>query len=531
MGRYEHVAIVGCGFTGTSAFYQLVAKYPVKRITIFEASGEFGPGYPYRTDECPDYLINNTTDSLCLVPSNRRAFHTWLKSRPDIAPQVEEKGHLPRRAFGAFLKDVVRSTQTVAAIKGIEVELIAEEVMGLQQRADGRVMLRTATRECGADAALLTIGRCPDVDPYPAPPPGSGTLYFANHIHTAALDAIPLDAKVHVLGTSLSAYDVVNRLFAADTGCRFERRDGALTFVPGENARRVVLASRNGRLKNMQSRYPSKISRTRLTPEAMCARGKGATTLADAVAAIRDEATAHGAAIDWGAVADPYAGCVSEADVTWRAATLLEQAIARAADPAGRNFLVDLFANAQADIWAMFAAQLLAADQERLYRERYENPTLTYAAPCPISTAEKLLALMRAGRLSVLNGVSGVTLDESSGAYRIAHAYGVAEARVLVNTTGSVDRDVTSVKQPALVRDLVQQDLLRPYERDGHAMKGAAVDMVTFRVEGTQNVYLASMLLWGPGFFTSSAFMMASVVERLLAGLYGPETAEQRNTS
>ena len=125
MGRYEHVAIVGCGFTGTSAFYQLVAKYPVKRITIFEASGEFGPGYPYRTDECPDYLINNTTDSLCLVPSNRRAFHTWLKSRPDIAPQVEEKGHLPRRAFGTFLKDVVRSTQTGAAIQGIDVELIA----------------------------------------------------------------------------------------------------------------------------------------------------------------------------------------------------------------------------------------------------------------------------------------------------------------------------------------------------------------------------------------------------------------------
>jgi hypothetical protein len=34
---------------------------PVREITIFEASGEFGPGYAYRPSECRDYLINNTT--------------------------------------------------------------------------------------------------------------------------------------------------------------------------------------------------------------------------------------------------------------------------------------------------------------------------------------------------------------------------------------------------------------------------------------------------------------------------------------
>lgn len=43
-GQALHVAIVACGFTGTTAFYQLVHGYKVARITIFEASGDFGRG-------------------------------------------------------------------------------------------------------------------------------------------------------------------------------------------------------------------------------------------------------------------------------------------------------------------------------------------------------------------------------------------------------------------------------------------------------------------------------------------------------
>ena len=106
MGAPQHVVLIGCGFTGTSAFFQLVDRYPVREITIFESSGRFGPGYPYRPDECEDYLINNTTDTMRVVPSNPRAFADWLFTRPDLVPQLDEKGHLPRAYFGVFLEEV-----------------------------------------------------------------------------------------------------------------------------------------------------------------------------------------------------------------------------------------------------------------------------------------------------------------------------------------------------------------------------------------------------------------------------------------
>jgi len=107
----RHIALVGCGFTGTSAFFQLVDRFPVSEITIFEKTGEFGPGYAYNTEECRDYLINNTTDTMCLTPSHRRAFLDWLRLHPELVSNPDPRDHLARNLFGEFLKDVFRATQ------------------------------------------------------------------------------------------------------------------------------------------------------------------------------------------------------------------------------------------------------------------------------------------------------------------------------------------------------------------------------------------------------------------------------------
>ena len=193
----------------------------------------------------------------------------------------------------------------------------------------------------------------------------------------------------------------------------------------------------------------------------------------------------------------------------------------RATDPRARNFLVDFFGNAQLDIWAMFASQWLSPADERKYRDRYETATLTVAAPSALPTMERLLALHRAGRLSIVKGAGAVTLAADGSAYAIAHEHGSERATTLINTMGSVDRDVVSTRQPALIRDLVRQGLLQSHARDGVAMKGAAIDMAAFRLPATRRVHYVGMLLWGPGFFTSSAFLMATFVERALEAMFG----------
>ncbi len=517
-----HVALIGCGFTGTSALLQLVDACPVQRITVFEASGDFGPGYAWKADECADYLINNTTDSLCLLPGNRQAFIQWLRARGD-AP--DPKGHLPRRVYGKFLAEAVRAARVLAAARGIELRFVPAEVTSLSEPACGGVQVHWDGGELLADVALLTTGRCPDQALVAAPPAGSRAVYVPTHIRDRALDALPLDATCHVLGASLSAYDVVNRLFSPATGCRFVRAaDGQLQFEPGPNERRVVLCSRSGRLKKMQSQQRMAIRRTQLTHAALVAHAaRGEVTLDALQGWIDDEAHAHGVTIDWPALHAPYAGCRSADAVNDRAAELLAQDIAAARE--GHNFLVDLGADAQVLLWDAFAARQLSTAEERRYRTRAETAVRTVTAPCPVPTAERLLALHRAGRLVLRHGVGAPRWSAADDAWSIACAFNTEHARVLINATGTVDRRVDSPAQGPLLRSLHAQGLLRPYRLDGQPADGVAVDMQTLRAEGSRHLYVVSMLLWGPGFFTSSAYVMAHLVRQVLDGLYGRSPA------
>lgn len=519
MSALSHIALVGCGFAGTSAFFQLVERYPAKEITIFEASADFGPGYAYRTDECSEYLLNNTTDTMCLTPASRTAFIDWLRAHPDVAGEPEAKGHLPRTLYGRFLQDVFASTKAAAENKGINVNLVPAEATEVSETDDGHVAIVSSDGTVVADAAILTTGRCPDLDRYRHPPKGSATKYIATHIDAPGMDSIDDDAVVHILGASLSAYDVINRLYSPATGCGFTRSpDGTLRFEPGRNHRRVVLCSRSGRLKFMQSRAPKKLARTHLTADSLIASGEhNNLTLLDIKQRVQREAVAHGAGIDWYTVMDPYGSCRSQNDVTSRAEALLVEGIAAATD--GSNFLVDLLADAQIDLWDAFAKQVLAAGEELTYRANVETAALAYAAPCPVPTAERLLALLRAGRLSVVKGVHETKYLEHEDRYGISHDFGTEYATVLVNATGATVRDVTSPGQPELIRTLVSEGFVQPHKRDGIHMPGAAVDMTTFQATGANNIYIANMLLWGPGLMTSSALIMSMVVERIVDSL------------
>ncbi|WP_425404916.1 FAD/NAD(P)-binding protein [Hwanghaeella sp.] len=520
MSGPDHIAVVGCGFAGTSALFQLVDRYPVKRITVFEATGVFGPGYPYRTDECPDYLINNTTDTMCLMPQNRQAFINWLDAT-GTAGKVDRKGHLPRALFGAFLEDTVRTARTIAAIKGITLDLIPAEVTGLTEtRAGVEVAYDGGT--VSTDAVLLTTGRCPDKDRF-SDAVGKAENFFPTHVSSAELDGISSDACVYVLGTSLSAYDIVNRLFSPDTGCRFEReKDGSLRYRPGPNGRRIILGSRGGRLKKMQSRHLMQINRRHFTLSAFrqLAAEQGGLTLDALADMVKAEATAHGADVDWQCVAEPYVECKDGDALNRRAGEILAGDIAAACADGAANFLVDMFSDAQLDIWDGFAERLMTPLAEKRYRMELETAFLTFGAPCPVPTAERLLALHKAKILSVRAGV-GVPLRAEGGAgFHVPHRFGEDRVDTVIDASGGVNRMVGDAGQSALVAGLAQSGLMRSYELAGEAMPGADIDMQTFRLRGARNIYACNMWLWGPGFFTSSAFLMASFGQRILDRLY-----------
>jgi uncharacterized NAD(P)/FAD-binding protein YdhS len=521
----SHVAIVGCGFTGTSAFYQLVERASVRKITIFEASGEYGPGYAYDPSECADYLINNTTDTMCLGPNNRRAFLDWLETHADMDVDLDPKGHLPRSVFGLFLKDVVERVSKTAAEKEMETTFISAEVTRVEERNNGGVILHWTGGHQRVDAVIMATGRCPDID-FCVPAPVNASLrYFHSHLGSGGLDGLPMNADVHILGASLSAYDIVNRLYSDETGCCFERdHAGHLVYIPGPNKRTVTLCSRSGRLKKAQSRTPRTVQRSAFTNGALAAVAiERKLNLKDIADAIICDVSLSDAQIQQEQILSPFEGCASAEDVNARASEILESDIAAAKSDSVGNFLVNVLNDAEIDMWDGFAARLLSLEAEQIYRASIETVLLSYAAPCPIPTAERLLALQRAGSLRILRGVGLPILSASGSYYNLEHEFGAEQVKVLINATGKVDSDVLSRKQPAWVRQLVKDGMLKSYVRDGVVMNGAEVEMDSFRPPALQHVYFANMLLWGPGLFTSSAFIMATIVSRIIDHLFGLE--------
>ena len=518
----SHVAIIGCGFTGTTTLYQLVQKYPVKRITIFESSGNFGPGFPYQSTESKEYLLNNTNDTMCLDPANRRAFVEWLQRHPHYSAGLDEKASMPRNVYGEFLQDVIARASAEAARRGIQVDFIAEEAVDLEEQANGGVAVSCESGTYSADIAILATGRCPDRDLFEIGT-AKGGHYFPTHMPGTKLNTLPQDAVCHVLGASLSAYDVVNQLFAAETGCEFVAEgNDRLRYVPNENRRRVVLCSRSGRLRKVQSRSPCPVSSEYFSLAAVQGLAAGQAKLEQIFELLTKDAELNGVVVERRELADPYAGCETATQLNQRAIDILSRDIdAAAAGPGSTaNFIVDYLDAVQMTLWDAFALHEFPPEEELRLRSKYESALLSYAAPCPLSTAQKVLALMQSGHLQILHGVRAVSVADDRQSFRIEHGFGTDEASYLVNATGAVDRSPGSDRQSALVGALVRKGVLRAYRLAGKESNGIAVDMRTFQSECAQNVYVANMFLWGPGLYVSSAIMMASIVERLLESAF-----------
>ena len=428
---------------------------------------------------------------------------------------------MPRAVYGEFLQDVFHSTRTLAAVKGIDVELVAATVTDISENVTGKASIHWENGETTADAVLLTTGKCPEMVPISGSTSNTPDAHlFRDHVSNKALDSIPLNAQIHIVGASLSAFDVINRAFSTQTGCEFVRRSGGeLQFIPGPNNRRVILMSRSGRIKAVAPIDPEPIVRENFTYLKLVAEaGERGITLHQIAKAIEADAALNGYLLNYEDIAMPYAGCKTHSDVQTRAADLLEDSIAKA--NAGKTFVFNLITDALGEIWDAFLQNRLTAEAERDYRRLYESAVLAMSAPCPIATAEKILTLIRAGRVEVVKGARAAEYDPASKRFRVSHDFGTLKAKYLVNAAGVRNRTVTSGDQPALIQAMVKRGLMESYKRDDIDLPGALVDPTSFRLPASQNIYLANMFLWGPTFFTSSARTMATIVEKVLSQMY-----------
>lgn len=430
--RQFTLAIVGCGLTGSSLFYQLVDKLQKKRamglrparplrIMIFEEDEQPGPGFPYnRKDHLPCHLLNMPAEDMsinCTDPAdfvrwmNRHLdklteqypeLHTWFSIIKELGP---DRAFPPRIIVGIYLRERFEDALRTAGGLGLELELHSNtEVIDIKD--EGKYLVLEAQKRTSkavdsyrADKVILATGHwfnwSEKTGVFSSPFPAANLLRH-----------IPPGAKVAVIGTSLSAIDATLTLFA--DGGFLPQGKGYLRFQPPEKPRKVIMFSRNGylpKVRGLPGRYQNRYF-TMDGLEQLIEQRHAGLTWQDFIDLLEQELeTAYQKPVSWDQVCRP----------TEDHLTLLKNELRQARE--GDNPQGDI-------LWQTVLFQALpvirkayihfSPDQKQLFDDKYKSLFMAYASPIPRINANKIMVLLRSGLLEIKRLAQPLNLEENT---------------------------------------------------------------------------------------------------------------------
>ena len=495
-------AIIGGGLTATSMLCQLVDKLLALRkagrkcsqdlsLVVFEKNEEFGPGLPHSDRNVLPFHITNMCAKDMTVRSGKPGdFQNWVQRNlrvletvfPELASaaawsdcQWQQCHHYPRAIMGEYLKSQFKDGVETARNLGLSVVLCPNcEVTDLHLQ-DESIYLSvnetsdSASRVYRADGVLLATGHwfeSSDTENYFSSPWPAVKL----------LSSIPQGETVGVIGSSLSAIEVA--LTLSSDGHFARQSSGELYFVPADIPRRLILYSRNGLLPRVRGQSGLRKNRY-LTCDRirqLIAGNPRQLTLSVIFQLLDQELTAaYGRATDWQQVirpagdaahrlqmdiTDAQRGDGPDGELTWL--TILVQIF-----PVVR----DLYLN------------LTLAERQRFDRE-FTTLFFMHAATQPIINAEKLLALMRAGIVSIV---------KLGNHYRFEHNPASAEFEFIYDdSVGNSHRDAYHYVVNARGQS-------RSLESDRSALTNNLLNQGLIQVEETQAIEPAGLISYKTG--------------------------------
>ena len=516
MGSQFTIAIVGGGATGVCLANKMVEGLPVGLSTatvslvLFDPCGCNG-GTAYSPDVASN-LMNTTCGAVDRVFGGEFGILDWARDNPakwqpyTYEPLLDESTYLPRPVVGSYLSDLAQHARRRAAERGMTFEMVVDEVVDISppDRAEGDYTVQTKSGESfGVRYVYLALGHLQRTktedyqrhdryyhDPYPI---------------TRLIEEIPKSATVGIVGTRLSAIDVV------------------LGLVSGGHKGEIQCVSRGGRLPAVRGdhgRYEfMHLERNELIKQLVHTQAK--LRLTDIAAMLGTEIEhAEGRPVDLGDIMHEYLP----------AAEYYEREIALAKGKA-RPWQTVLYAtNRNIDLlW-----HHLEEEDKRILMSLWLNDWLTYRASIPRENAERVLSLLKSGQLTVRGGVTGFQIDSATGNFRASFVDGHRiDFRYLVAATGSASRIEDADSR--LIRNLLAKGLVVPHRFGGVDCVFETGQLVSRPgvVKGESRTFSLGPLTSGVYFFTTALEIVerqAAQRTRDLAFLLGDEWLELPET-
>ncbi len=482
------IAIVGGGALGAALFGALVERLTSKgaarakpRIVLVEKSEVIGRGLAYAKDQAA-YLLNQSAQTMSLVPGRRSHFFEWLVQR-GLAPADRGEHFGARQVFGDYVEDCFAQTLEVARRSGIGVSIVRGEVTSLAPRASGgyRVVV-SGHAAFEADVAVLTVGNVPSARFRALEGPGFVSSPYPSTAHIAR---VPARARVAILGSGLSAIDAALALFDA-----------------GHEAP-VIMASRHGMLPAVRGALrPCELTyATRANIARATDHGRRPLRGERVLRWLALELEAHDLSVSWDRDFPASAAPLEHLSAQIVAAendARMWQSIGEALNP-----MVEL-------LW-----HHLADDDKRLFLDHHRSRFMSHWVPIPLVTARRVLTLLRDGKLTVERSLEGVALDSEAGRYSLRFADRTAGFDFVVDATGA-PRHLSESESPLL------DSLARQGTIDANDFGGVRVDFESLRVldrdgRADPSLFALGNLTCGTHLFTSTLELNVEKADRVAA--------------
>ncbi len=202
------LAIAGAGFSGTLLALQVLRSTTSDTtIVLIERRRRFGQGAAYASRN-PSHLLNVSAGNMSAFDDRPGDFLAWLQTRPGwkacTAPNF-----IPRQLYGAYIRHLL---QTALRRDGAANRLILMrgELQAIRYEGSAVHLQLDRDRAITADLVVLATGNFPPEPPQVANPSFyDGPLFRANPWDQAALEGLRPGDPVLLIGTSLTAVDVV----------------------------------------------------------------------------------------------------------------------------------------------------------------------------------------------------------------------------------------------------------------------------------------------------------------------------------
>jgi uncharacterized NAD(P)/FAD-binding protein YdhS len=209
------IVIVGGGFAGAACALHLLRDHRglAAELTILEPRPVLGAGLAYSTP-AGEHRTNVAAARMSVFPEQPAHFHEWLSARNTAAADPESKmpdGRLyPSRAlFGRYVEAMLFAE--IEAHRVVKFRHVREMATAIVADGPGFRVSLAEGAAVPADALVLAVSHtAPDL---PAALRGLDKV-IADPWNVGALAGIPKDARVLIVGTGLSACDVVATLLA-----------------------------------------------------------------------------------------------------------------------------------------------------------------------------------------------------------------------------------------------------------------------------------------------------------------------------